>query len=451
MNTSEVVVLPSNDGVSLSVELRWRIQSSEIDGIWRLHDAAFPVKYESDYYQWLLSDSCVAVVAYATPKNLSSIFSCMESGDKMEKSTSTDDNNNDNDDNDDSKNGDGTHDVNNSDSSTSYSVVVGFCIGQLAHCRQRNGQLVPSPTGYLGSFAVDARLRCRGLGELLLERFISYMFFHIPVPRHLFLNNPEETSSATKTTITIATMKTSAMNWWMSLLEKVTLYIFGYPFAFGKTTCGEERKEELVLRETERSDLYVLPNLHNNGSQRGVKEVWLHCLAEDTKLLLYYFKRGFRRVLVIPQFYTFDGETHDGMLLVCSRENIRDSTTTITDTSSGTIFEFKSEISGLGMSNASSLSGVRTRRCFITESEEGSSGDVGRDSLPFTMSSTDSDRDIVDVDITDSSKLRDEWYSNNGASMANSDYLLFSSQGTLYVMKGVFILLGIVWIVSLGF
>ncbi|KAH9589111.1 hypothetical protein LSM04_002320 [Trypanosoma melophagium] len=440
MDTSEVVILPSNDGVPFSVELRWRIQPYEIDGLWRLHDASFPVKYDDDYYKWLLSDSCVAIVAYANEMQLASIFSSMESDCKMENGITTEvDNDND----------DGTHDVSNGDSSNSYSVVVGFCIGQVAHCRRRDGQIVPSPTGYLGSFAVDARLRCRGIGELLLRRFISYMLFYIPVPRYLFLDSPEGMSSTSMTTTGTRTMmETGLMTLLMSRLENIILYIFGYPFDREKRKYSEEKKEEAVSRDTECNRKDSLPSLISNENQYGLNEVWLHCLAENTKLLEYYYKRGFRRVMVKPQFYTFDGETHDGMLLVCSRENIRDSTSTTSTT--GTVLESTGGISCFGMNSAGSLTEAKARRWFISDSEEGNSSDVHRGSFLSPKSSFDSDKDIVDVDITDYSELRAEWCANVADVIAQSNSLLFSSQSTMYVMKIVLVLFGIMWIVSLG-
>jgi hypothetical protein len=55
---------------------------------------------------------------------------------------------------------------------------------------------------------------------------------------------------------------------------------------------------------------------------KPLSQVWLHCLADDVKVVGFYSKRDFLSVERIPMYYEFGGGLHDAQVMV--REVIRE-------------------------------------------------------------------------------------------------------------------------------
>ncbi|SCU64228.1 acetyltransferase, putative [Trypanosoma equiperdum] len=280
MSAVELVALPSrNGGRPLTVHLSWGIAESDMESIQALHAISFPVEYPDDYYNWLRSGSSVAIVAHVSHRDVVMDPHDTHSGVETELST----------------------EAGVVEPPLVYSCLAGFCIGQLGHKRYEDGQLEPSPTGYLMSFAVDPRLRRRGVGELLLTRFLTYMFFNIPVPPLIRAGNGGLSFG--------------------KALAPVLKSFFTAVSSFLQQRLGiESHSEQLNNPPRDPKTLPDRPIDSGHSNLRcGVAEVWLHCLASDEALLRFYSSRGFMRVRVIRGFYMFDARLHDGMLLVIRR------------------------------------------------------------------------------------------------------------------------------------
>ncbi|RNF11239.1 acetyltransferase [Trypanosoma rangeli] len=371
MSAPEIVALPARDGVSMKVKLRWGVREDDLPTLEGLHAAAFPVKYNDEYYKWLLSDSCLALIAFTTSKCITSLLGTAESDQSAEIEEDT-------------ENSYSDSDVNCDGPTSPYSVMVGFCIGQIAYGRRLDGVLVGSPTGYLGSFAVEKRVQRRGIGEVLLDRFLSYMLFSIPVPSHLFLDHlppcpRSETLWGLGPTLTAVGAKLS--QWW-----------------FGKERSGIKDTTETALKYTKSSDaISPTASTHGSGDQVGLGEVWLHCLASDTNLLKFYVKRGFTCVFLAKHFYFFDDVYHHGMLLVYRR----DAPSTVRYDSSSTCATapaLANAVNHTSLIATGPVNGLKLRRCQAASLERPEEDDLG----------------VVNIEIplgTDISSLRREWNS----------------------------------------
>ncbi|EAN93400.1 putative acetyltransferase [Trypanosoma cruzi] len=383
MSGSEIVRLPPRGGVPIEIKLRWGIQKEDLTALGVLHDAAFPVKYESEYYDWMLTDSCLALLAFATENCILSLLKAAEHQQNTE--TERDEENS-------------FGDVEDDGSSSLYSVMVGFCIGQIAYGQRRDGRIDASPTGYLGSFAVDSRMQRCGVGGALLDRFLSYMFFTVSVPPHLFLDYSPPYLGCEGL-------------WGLVSSAYPTLFDWMSRWWFGRDRKGTNHVPQETLKDKKLCDS-VNPTVDSQSGriQYGVGEVWLHCIAADTKLLLYYMKRGFSRVLVAPNFYFFGGRYHEGALLVCRKDG---AVIDLHDLNSARATGKKLE-DGAGQETfiAKGLShGFRLRS--------------GNAVFPATVSEEDSgEGEIVDLLLmTDLAGLRRKWRSSVGKTAFFSDLL----------------------------
>ncbi|RNF01161.1 acetyltransferase [Trypanosoma conorhini] len=370
MSAPEIITLPPRDGVSMKLRLRWGVEQDDIPALEVLHVASFPVTYNYEYYHWLLSDSCLALIAFTTPNCIKSLLTAAEN----DKNTAMES---------DTKNSSNDSDVDCGESGSLYSVIVGFCIGQAAYGRRIDGRLLSTPTGYLGSFAVDNRVQRRGVGEVLLDRFLSYMLFSIPVPPHLFLDYsppPYGREHLWRVGSALAAVGVTLAQWW-----------------FGKRRAGANTAVGEALRHTNSSDVgSPAVNTHNSEGQVGLGEVWLHCLASDTNVLRFYVKRGFACTFLAKNFYFFDGCHHHGMLLVYRRDaspracHERDSTCSTAPALEKAVSHTNSLATG-------STHGIRPRRC------QSISPEALEDDLTVTS---------IEVPLaTDLSGLRQEWSS----------------------------------------
>lgn len=140
------------------------------------------------------------------------------------------------------------------------SVVVGFIIGKIKYVE---GPLLMNPVVYIATFGVDPGLQGRGVGHEILERFVSM------VSDASFLATPACADFA------------SPPNGW-SLRSFLNRLI----------------------------------------SPKPLSQVWLHCLADDAKVVGFYAKRDFIAVERIPMYYEFGGGLHDAQVMV--REVIRE-------------------------------------------------------------------------------------------------------------------------------
>ncbi|EKF31197.1 acetyltransferase, putative [Trypanosoma cruzi marinkellei] len=383
MSDSEIVRLPPRDGVPIEIKLRWGIQKDDLAALGVLHDAAFPVKYESEYYDWMLSESCLALLAFTTENCILSLLKAAEHRQYTETER-------------DEENSFGV--VENNASSSLYSVMVGCCIGQIAYGQRRDGRIEASPTGYLGSFAVDSRMQRCGVGGVLLDRFLSYMFFTVPVPPHLFLDYSPPYLGYEGL-------------WGLISSAYPRLFDWISRWWFGKDRKDTNHAAEDTLKDEKPCDsVDSTVNSQIGRIQCGVGEVWLHCVAEDTKLLLYYMKRGFSPVLVAPNFYFFGGRYHEGALLVCRKDEAL----------------ITSHERNSARATGKKLGDEAGQETFVAT---GLSNDFrlrdGNAVLPATMSEEDSSgADIVDLLLmTDLTGLRRKWRSSVGKLAFFSDLL----------------------------
>ncbi|KAG8348490.1 putative Acetyltransferase (GNAT) family [Trypanosoma vivax] len=279
MGDAIVVPLAPHSNGPCTVELRWGITERDIDCVRALHEEAFPLHYHPSYYAWLLSESCVALVARVASNDAtrSEEDTCAVAEESQTCSSSGE----------------------------AHRTIVGFCVGQVARGRYHNGHFAPNPTGYLCSFAVKSSLQCCGIGETLLRHFLTYMHYCIPVPSllHPIWQAPMDRGTRRSDVATRAARARHLFKFpgWTSYLETKGL-LDGRPTEDVPSPVGEAMSARDVTIE------------------RGLKEVWLHCLASKKKLIQFYVKRGFVCIRLVPEFYEFDGSFHDGMLLVCRRD-----------------------------------------------------------------------------------------------------------------------------------
>ncbi|KEG15137.1 putative acetyltransferase [Trypanosoma grayi] len=421
----ELVTLRSRVGTSLSVEVRWGIQQHDIEGIKALHGAAFPVKYEAAYYQWLLTDACVAVVAYTTADDIESLLSGGEYDDGVDMPARVQDND---DDVDGSGGGGGSGgDVGSYNSLATYTVPVGFCIGQLAHVRRHDGKLVASPTGYLGSFAVDEALRRCGIGELLLQRFLSHMHFKIWVSPLAYLDYCPPKQDAVSTP------------WWDSMLSVACGRLCGWQHV--EENAKDKRKQSRVLSEANCSSDDAASPTQNERDRFGVAGVWLHCLSENTRLVLYYLKRGFTCAQLMPEFYYYEGLYHDAVLLVHHRDDARSSF--LVDAALSTSSE--EGVGDCSLTAECSLPRPTFSPCSDTRLNE--------DNIELKRADwwTKSSVDVSDVETsTEYTRLRAEWRSYKNEKVIRPNAGIGWAQSFLFGVNAAVALMGVVWLVTVG-
>nr|CCC94313.1 putative acetyltransferase [Trypanosoma congolense IL3000] len=275
MDQVEFAKLTSRDDVSLTLELHWGISADDIRDLRALHELSFPLTYDDTYYQWLLSDSCVALTARISYCDFMRRVHTTEWEEHMEPPGQKE----------------------SSGPNPAEYTVIGFCIGQMAYARYDDGSLAAGPTGYLGSFAVHPKFRRRGIGETLLRRYLSYMLFEIPVPRSLHLGER-----------------------WGSYGHILQLVFKSVLAPVSWCSLWAERQGETQLCHMEDK----VSNSSGSGSREkcclkprcGLPEVWLHCLSSDGALLHFYGARGFIRARELRGFYTINDQSCDAALLV---------------------------------------------------------------------------------------------------------------------------------------
>ncbi|KPI85476.1 hypothetical protein ABL78_5469 [Leptomonas seymouri] len=234
----------------IPVQLRWGFDAADLRRVYEMHEDAFPLSYGPEYYEWLLDhDACMALVATVTIETytrwagtavteenredgevvlsddvpLSWLPDCSSSSadgvagptampppaskrpltaemiheraqvdcalTELEYMAQC-------------KRGDqaevtewaqnaGSVSRNDHGTSSAYTEIIGFILGQCAYALHDAGHLFTNPTSYIGSFVVDPRFQRCGLGSALLQRFLVYVTRQRPLYAQDYLHYDE--------------------------------------------------------------------------------------------------------------------------------------------------------------------------------------------------------------------------------------------------------------------
>lgn len=235
-----------------------------------------------------------------------------------------------------------------------FTVPVGIIAGHLSYARHSSGYWLTNPTAYIGSFAVDARLRGCGVGDVMLRQFLPFLTRDYPLCAKDYLHYDEErmrrlvaatqpeeerTEDASSppqaeqsepaapegapATSSSTVLRTSAadspsvvgprvLGWGKRLARLLLPEVLEWYDERADTRRGGHKRSYLAWAFTPRS----APPAPNPLIQKGVGEVWLHCLSSDEALVQFYCKRGFRVMQVLNDYYEFCEGRHRASLLL---------------------------------------------------------------------------------------------------------------------------------------
>ncbi|KPA78618.1 hypothetical protein ABB37_06218 [Leptomonas pyrrhocoris] len=256
------------------------------------------------------------------------------------------------------------------DDDSAYTEVVGFILGQCGYARHDDGHLFTNPTSYIGSFVVDPRFQCCGLGSALLQRYLIYATQQRPLYAQDYLHyderkliamlvqaqlkkrsgspstadangNHSHNGSGSKGDNVAAAAKyatsgpssASAPSPLPSLFYQLVSAYLPETLAWWEDRQTRQRLRERGLSEdqidAQRFRDLLAPDVLTDEEadevrrdarrfvvQTGTREVWLHCLPGNAKANLLYARRGFRLHRLLRDYYNVDEEKYDAYLLM---------------------------------------------------------------------------------------------------------------------------------------
>ncbi|CCW69597.1 unnamed protein product [Phytomonas sp. Hart1] len=255
-------------------------------------------------------------------------------------------------------------------SEENYSVVIGLAAGEIGYARHQRGYLFTNPTCYLCSLAIDPIFRRLGLGGILLDYFIDYVR-NMPLRASLFLHyDPSSIAKVLKLTLFAeSSINTASLSndvnagvkvggcadsskdpakvgifteegvkerhWIMdAILKSKDLWTpswmrirrarerwMGEDHTLDHATCSSNTKNpDLDTLFQGAAPLEGDFAGQDPIVQRGVREVWLHCIAKDLFLMSFYTRRGFQLIRTLKNFYEIGSSYFDASFLVYSAE-----------------------------------------------------------------------------------------------------------------------------------
>lgn len=209
-----------------------------------------------------------------------------------------------------------------------YVQLVGVVVSLLGYAEHESGHLLTNPTCYIGSIATDPILQSCGLGRLLLGRFADDVFHKLPLHASRYLHYDEQrmlklvkANSAEKEAAAPAAAphKEAAQETEGYLMTAARLLVPSF------ATWLQDLQARQALRAAGVSEAEITEQQRRDASgeltpaeqamvdpivQTGVREIFLHCLAERTELVAFYERYGFRLLRMVPNFYPMpDGTT----------------------------------------------------------------------------------------------------------------------------------------------
>ncbi|CCW64934.1 unnamed protein product [Phytomonas sp. EM1] len=252
-------------------------------------------------------------------------------------------------------------------SNQNFSVVIGLAAGELGYARDQGRHLFTNPTCYLCSLAIDPIFRGLGFGGALLDHFLDYVA-NVPVRASSYLHYDtsriaeilKTTSSFTKAFIEashlpnggnvgikawgsadflrepagVATPTEGGRKKKSRIMENILKYAGSWvpSWLWARRTPQRQTVHDVpsgqveypsYTRGPELNTLFEgLASLERDWAgqdpvvQRGVREVWLHCIANDLFLMNFYTRRGFRLMRTIKNFYDTDSLGFDANFLL---------------------------------------------------------------------------------------------------------------------------------------
>lgn len=233
------------------VELRWGLPLRDLPAVWRLHELSLPLSYDMWYYDELLSERSLCLVAYTTPEAFAGLHSKDKKGNGLQEGggegQSALEDTSDTDSNasfqevsstvaaaearlrtdgyserfvdqlatevatelaatlaleeqhsckDVGVDGDGGVALPSSreltESGSAFTEVVGFAASGITFARDRQHTLFVNPTVYLVTLAVLPRARCLGIGRELLQSLLLFVTEFLPLRASHYLHYSEE-------------------------------------------------------------------------------------------------------------------------------------------------------------------------------------------------------------------------------------------------------------------